>query len=199
MCRNDNGNKVLREMEPPRHDVWDADHPEKGVNRKIESEYVNFIRDCIRKLTPADESKVISIPGLNRFLPDDDETPEESFDGALNEAYRQETPDRSPLPEKIPGRKMESKAKPMQPDHLKPNEADGKTEDGEGEGPRCGEVAPLAVAEPGDRPQLGHDEEAAEGDEGGPVLPHEPVDWSGQDRADQQRQSERCDRPYVGG
>ena len=72
-------------------------------------------------------------------------------------------------------------------------------EDGEGEGPRCGEVAPLAVAEPGDRPQLGHDEEAAEGDEGGPVLPHEPVDWSGQDRADQQRQSERCDRPYVGG
>jgi len=134
MCRNDNGNKLLREMEPPRHDIWDADHPEKGANRKIESEYINFVRDCIRKLTPADESKVISIPGLNRFLPDDDETPEESFDGAMNEAYRQETPERSPLPEKIPGRKMDSKTKPMQPDHLKPNEADGETEDGEGEG-----------------------------------------------------------------
>lgn len=109
-------------------------HPEKGANRTIESEYVNFIRDCIRKLTPADESKVISIPGLNRFLPDDDETPEESFDGVLKEGYRQETSERSPLPEKIPGRKVDSKAKPMQPDHLKPNDADSETEDEQGEG-----------------------------------------------------------------
>lgn len=115
MCRNDQGNKLLREMEPPRHDVWDPDHPEKGLNRKIESEYVNFIRDCIRKLTPADESKVISIPGLNRFLPDDDETPEESFEGAMNDAVRQETPDRRQLPEKIPGRKIDQKEKPKRP------------------------------------------------------------------------------------
>lgn len=115
MCRNDQGNKLLREMEPPRHDIWDADHPEKGANRKIESEYVNFIRDCIRKLTPVDESKVISIPGLNRFLPDDDETPEDNFDGEASEANRQETSERSPLPEKIPGRKMDSKDKPMRP------------------------------------------------------------------------------------
>jgi hypothetical protein len=134
ICRNDEGNKMLREMEPPRHDVWDPDHPEKGVNRKIESEYVNFIRDCIRKLTPADDSKVISIPGLNRFLPDDDETPEDSFDGALREDNRAETPDRSPLPEKIPGRKMDNKTRSMQPDHLKPTDADEETEDGEGEG-----------------------------------------------------------------
>jgi hypothetical protein len=115
MCRNDHGNKLLREMEPPRHDVWDADYPEKGANRKIESEYINFIRDCVRKLTPADESKVISIPGLNRFLPDDDETPEEGFDGPLNEANRQETPDRRALPEKIPGWKVNHKDKPMRP------------------------------------------------------------------------------------
>jgi hypothetical protein len=134
ICRNDDGNKVLREMEPPRHDVWDADHPEKGVNRKIESEYVNFIRDCIRKLTPADDSNVISIPGLNRFLPDDDETPEESFDGALREEHREETPERSPLPENIPGRKMDSETKAMQPDHLKPTDAEDETESGEGDG-----------------------------------------------------------------
>jgi hypothetical protein len=138
MCRNDRGNKLLREMEPPRHDIWDPDHPEKGANRKIESEYVNFIRDCIRKLTPADESKVISIPGLNRFLPDDDETPEESFEGVMNEDYRQETPERGRLAEKIPGRKMDTKTKPMQPDHLKPAEADGETEGGEGEGTDSG-------------------------------------------------------------
>jgi len=133
MCRNDHGNKLLREMEPPRHDVWDPDHPEKGANRKIESEYIAFIRECVRKLTPADESKVISIPGLNRFLPDDDETPEESFDGAPNDNTSQETSERTPLPEKIPGRKMDTKPKHMQPDHLEPEGEDGETEQGEGE------------------------------------------------------------------
>jgi hypothetical protein len=66
-------------------------------------------------LTPADESKVISIPGLNRFLPDDDETPEESFDGALKEDDRIESPERSPLPEKIQGRKVDYKEKPLRP------------------------------------------------------------------------------------
>lgn len=128
MCRNDQGNKLLREMEPPRHDTWDADHPEKGANRKIESEYVNFIRDCIRNLTPVDESKVISIPGLNRFLPDDDETPEESFNGEHEEDSNKENADRKQLPAKIPGRKMDSRAKPMQPDHQK------QDDEGENEG-----------------------------------------------------------------
>ncbi len=146
MCRNDHGNKLLREMEPPRHDIWDADYPEKGVNRKIESEYVNFIRDCIRKLTPTDESKVINIPGLNRFLPDDDESPEESFDGVMKEGYPQETPDRSPLPETIPGRKMESKTTRMQPDHLKPDNADDEAEGMEGEGTGDGLGKPTETA-----------------------------------------------------
>lgn len=29
MCRSDDGNKLLREMEPPRHDTWDAEPPRK--------------------------------------------------------------------------------------------------------------------------------------------------------------------------
>ena len=141
MCRNDHGNKLLREMEPPRHDIWDADYPEKGVNRKVESEYVNFIRDCIRKLTPADESKVISIPGLNRFLPDDDETPEESFDGALKEDHRAETPERSPLPEKIPGRKVDCKEKPLWPPGNAPADIEEPDE------------PPIEPGEPNDNPK----------------------------------------------
>jgi hypothetical protein len=47
-------------------------------------------------------------------------------------------PERSPLPEKIPGRKVDSKVKPMQPDHLKPNDADSETEGEEGEGTGAG-------------------------------------------------------------
>ena len=138
ICRNDEGNRLLREMEPPRHDVWDSDHPEKGANKKIESEYMSFIRDCIKKLVPTDDAKVLSIPGLSRFLPDDDETPEESFEGRES-AVKDETPERSPLPQKIEGRKIDARRQSMQPDKSRPEEGDDETEsdtsDGTGGGP----------------------------------------------------------------
>lgn len=133
ICRNEEGNKRLREMEPPRHDMWDPNHPEKGANKKVESEYINFIRDCIRKLVPVDNSKVIAVPGLNRFLPDDDETPEEAFDQGDAES-RDETPDRRPLPEKIEGKRIDQRSRTMQPNEGKPDEGDDETEDGTGEG-----------------------------------------------------------------
>jgi len=107
VCKNETGNKLLREMEPPRHDTWDADHPEKGANKPTESEYVHFIRECVKELAPLDDSKVLTLPGLNRFLPDDDDTPEEAFDTAPQS--KGESHDRSPLPEKIPGKTMESR------------------------------------------------------------------------------------------
>jgi hypothetical protein len=68
LCRNEYRNRVLRDMEPPRHDIWDPDHPERNANKKVEIEYMGFIRECIRKLVPVDDSKVISIPDLNRFF-----------------------------------------------------------------------------------------------------------------------------------
>ncbi|WCJ58252.1 hypothetical protein NXS98_10995 [Fontisphaera persica] len=124
MCRNDIGNKLLREMEPPRHDAWDPDHPEKGANRRIESEYVNFIRECIRKLSQPDDAKVISVPDLSRFLPDDDETPEESFD--LNLSGTSSTPS---APEVIKGRKIERDKMSMQEDHMSPSDGDQETQE----------------------------------------------------------------------
>lgn len=133
VCRNDDGNKLLREMEPPRHDIWDADHPEKGANKKAEADYIYFIRDCIRQLVPADDSKEIAVPGLNRFLPDDDETPEEAFDEP-DTGTTDETPDRRPLPEKIEGKKIDPRRRTMQPDEGQPEAGDEETEDGEGEG-----------------------------------------------------------------
>lgn len=135
LCRNDEGNSILREMERPRHDIWDPDHPEKGANKKTEIEYMTFIRDCIRKLTPVDELKVISIPDLNRFLPDDDESDEESFDGGESTS-KNETPERLPLPEKIPARRIDPHRQSIQPDKSKPEGDEEETEAGGGEG--CG-------------------------------------------------------------
>ena len=31
MCTNEQGNGLLRAMEPPRHDTWDPNFPEKGA------------------------------------------------------------------------------------------------------------------------------------------------------------------------
>jgi len=140
LCRNDEGNRILREMEPPRHDIWDPDHPERGMNKKVEAEYMAFIRRCIKQLISVDESKVISIPDLNRFLPDDDDSDETTFDGNES-ATKEETPDRSPLPEKIPGRKVDPRQRQMQPDNARPEEEQEETEsrDGEGSGGGPGE------------------------------------------------------------
>ena len=78
---------------------------EHGVGISTEDRWIHVPMWPTDECSPA-VSRVISIPGLNRFLPDDDETPEESFDGAVNEAHPQEMAERSPLPEKIPGHSL---------------------------------------------------------------------------------------------
>jgi hypothetical protein len=132
ICKNEIGNKLLRDMEPPRHDVWDPDHPEKGVNKKIEAEYVHFIRDCIKNLTAGDDTKVIAVPGLSRFLPDDDDSPEEAFEAG--EEKRAESPNRSPLPEKIEGKKIDPRRTSSQPDVSAEGEGEGEGDVGGGGG-----------------------------------------------------------------
>lgn len=134
ICRNELGNKLLRDMEPPRHDIWDPNHPEKGANKQIEAEYVHFIRESLKNLMPTDDSKVISVPGLSRFLPDDDETADEAFDRA-EEHSKREGAERSPLPERISGKKIDPRNAQLQPDSQKFGDSDIETE---GEGGRSG-------------------------------------------------------------
>lgn len=130
ICRNEAGNKVLREMETPKHDIWDPDHPEKGENKKIESEYLRFIRDCIKTLSPTDDSKVISVPDLGRFLPDDEDSPEEEFEGG-GDTQPREGAGRRRLPPKVKGKRIDPGKSLKRPRHLEPSEGD---EDPEGAG-----------------------------------------------------------------
>lgn len=113
LCTNETGNRLLRDMEPPRHDIWDPDHPESGASKNLEREYVSFVRECVKKLLPTDDTKIITIPELSRFLPDDEETPEESF-GESETTKKEETSTRSPLPETISGRKIDPKKRNVQ-------------------------------------------------------------------------------------
>lgn len=90
LCTNDTGNEILRSMEPPKHDEWDPDLPERGASKKYEREYVKFIRDAIASLAPVDDSDHIEIEGLNRFLPDDGAENENPFETPKDEEASQE-------------------------------------------------------------------------------------------------------------
>lgn len=127
LCTNDIGNAILRDMEPPRHDEWDADHPEKGANKKTDLELTAFIRQCIKELTPADDSTTIHVPGLSKFLPDDEESNEQPLDGeSLDESA--ESLNKKPKVQQLESRKIDPKSKRVQRDHLRPLDGPEETD-----------------------------------------------------------------------
>jgi hypothetical protein len=96
VCANDAGNARLRDMEPPRHDSWNKDLPDRNSGKKALDELFDWMRDCIEKLRPSDDSKVISIPDLYKFLPDDDESEQPGLDMAPEGTLVEETTDKTP-------------------------------------------------------------------------------------------------------
>jgi hypothetical protein len=96
LCATEPGNNMLRSMEPPAHDAWDKDRPEKNSGTKALSELIDWMRECIQKLRPADDAKVIAVPDLHKFLPDDDDAEQPGLDEEQTETHVQETPERPP-------------------------------------------------------------------------------------------------------
>ena len=70
-CRNENGNEILRGMEPPRHNEWDPDRPDKRANRKTRNEYTEFFKEKVRELTPVGSGDTIEMDELSPYLPDE--------------------------------------------------------------------------------------------------------------------------------
>jgi hypothetical protein len=102
-CRNPVGARLLRNMEPPRHDDWDGDLPEKGENRHLKREVDNFILDCVKALAPVSNEDTLAIPDLNKYLPDDGGTPEDGFEGPPAEGEGTvESFNRTPKAQKLP-------------------------------------------------------------------------------------------------
>lgn len=70
ICKNEEGNTLLRVMEPPRHDEWDVNRPEKGASRAVKDEYHKWLRETLVALTPKVETKVLDVDELADYLPD---------------------------------------------------------------------------------------------------------------------------------
>ncbi len=72
ICDNEEGNKELRAMETPEHNVWDKNRY-KGKGEVIEGELRGFIRNILSSLAKIQKGGVVEIPGLHKYLPFDQE------------------------------------------------------------------------------------------------------------------------------
>jgi len=120
-------------MEPPRHDDWSADLPEKGANRKAKKELDDLINERIRGLAPASTEQTIAIPGLNQYLPDDGDSPDEGFDGTpANGQGKNESFDKTTKLQPIEGKKL-SRQQATNPGGSSSGAGGGSTGDDDGE------------------------------------------------------------------
>ena len=80
LCRNEDGNHKLRDMEPPEHNEWSPNLPDHGASKKYDDEIVAYVRVKIRELLDVDDSKPLDPEGLGKYLP---ETDKDGKDGGL--------------------------------------------------------------------------------------------------------------------
>lgn len=82
LCDDDKGNKLLREMEPPKHDEWNWDLcPDKESGRKALRKMELFIKESLRSLNETTDTEPEEIPDLDRYLPDSDDKEDKVSDG----------------------------------------------------------------------------------------------------------------------
>ncbi len=72
MCDNDEGNRLLRNLEPPAHDKWDPDR-DKQNGHAINKELRDFIRNALKSVAENEDLNPEDIPDLSKYLPEIEE------------------------------------------------------------------------------------------------------------------------------
>ena len=82
VCDSLEGNKYLRQLEPPQHHEWDAARdPNNGA--KVLAGLKAFVRDSLRERVSTETGDEITIDGLSRFLPIKSVTADKSGEPAV--------------------------------------------------------------------------------------------------------------------
>jgi len=95
ICHDENGNEILRNLEPPRHDKWD---PKRGENGKAVIDAIRkWIRKCIDEFLDEEIIDSFQISAMAQYLPDDEifgpaNTPPNSPEGFPNGAAEPTAP-----------------------------------------------------------------------------------------------------------
>lgn len=72
ICTSDEGNKLLRELEPPAHDKWDPER-NKEYGRKVYNEMRDWIKAMLKSLAEDKDVEPEDIPELSQWLPEAEE------------------------------------------------------------------------------------------------------------------------------
>lgn len=159
-CSDPQGNRLLREMEPPKHDAWDPKRIEGSDGKKALDEIKAWIREEVKKLNPLFSGKSFNESELAKYLPDhtpDDfqDVPDDLTGDAVEESLE-------PLPR---SGTLPAKAIPPRPVSAKPGDnestAGGHGDAGTDHGGKDGNGGPDAKGQAGgskekraDRPHL---------------------------------------------
>ena len=68
VCDSPEGNKYLRQLEPPQHHEWDAAREPKS-GKKVISDLKAFVRESLKERITTETGDEVKIDGLARFLP----------------------------------------------------------------------------------------------------------------------------------
>lgn len=97
VCDDDEGNRVLRDMEPPEHDDWKPElHPDRTRANKAATELVDWIRETLREMANVDTGDPEDIPELDRFLPYEDDSLSQNSNSNMQpsrDAFIEESPE----------------------------------------------------------------------------------------------------------
>ena len=78
VCSDKDGNKLLRKMEPPKHDIWDPQRIEGPEGKSALKEIKDWIRDEVKKLNPHLSGTSFNESELAKYVPDEEQDTEPS-------------------------------------------------------------------------------------------------------------------------
>lgn len=136
LCRNPEGNKLLRLMEPPRHDTWDPKRIEGGAGAKALNEIKEWIREEVKKLNPLHSGDSFEETELSKYIRDDEPVDLPGNDGGED---AEEGLDSRPRPDAPPVKPIAPRVVPVvvkdPGEGGGGNEGENETDGGSGAGP----------------------------------------------------------------
>jgi hypothetical protein len=137
VCTDGDGNKLLRQLEPPRHDMWDAKRGEDGRGKAALDAIKLWIREEVRKLNPLLSGSSFNETELAKYLPENE--PADDSDLPQADAGQSKEDDLDPKPAEEQTYVATVTARPIS---AKKGEGDGGRQPGGGRGGHGGGKGP---------------------------------------------------------
>jgi hypothetical protein len=166
ICDSHEGNAYLRQLEPPRHNEWNASRADDVPEAKRVLQNVrNWINQCLRELNPDEDARESDVPELNRYLPDEEEEPLADDSENARESGGEDGIVTAPVSQPLILQEV-----PPRPPASQPAPGGAAPEDGNEEGDGAGDVNPS----PGDNETEtpGGESETTGGGTTGEIQPH---------------------------